>query len=137
QKKWSDLKTHLLALDPKGNQLTATVSLFGLSQGDQTLDAYFKACSNLFGRLNPAMAKEEQLRWYLRGLSPAYGQHLAEVNLKGTLVEAHAFLLTKMVQTSTPVVAAVDLDAVYHQGNSSRQQGSSSRPQGSSIKQQG
>ena len=90
--KWSELKAHLLKLDPHGNQLAATAALFDLQQGGSSLDAYYKACAARFGRIKPPMAKEEQLRWYLRGLDPALKGYLPAVDLSGTLSIGHIVL---------------------------------------------
>ena len=110
--KWSELKAHLLKLDPHGNQLAATAALFDLQQGGSSLDVYYKACAARFGRIKPPMAKEEQLRWYLRGLDPALRGYLPAVDLSGTLADAQAVLLTKTSGVGPSSVASVDLDAV-------------------------
>ena len=122
EQKWSALKEFLRPLDPRGSQLAATVALFGLRQGDQTLDAYFKACLTLFGRFSPSMAKEEQVRWYLSGLGPAAKSHITEVSLKGTISDAHATLLAKAVPvTYNPGVSVATnvVNALEHAGRGS------------------
>ena len=110
-KTWSALKPYLLSLDPRGNQLTATATLFGQHQGDHwTLE---EACGPVFGRFDPPMAKGEQVRWFLNGLGSAAKAHVSAVNLKGTFPEAYAVLLTKAsLAFSGTSVAAVELDAI-------------------------